>query len=77
MKNMLQVAESRSANRKITAITKGRSPPLDRIEVLQYDWFYSRGANEIYHYTASNFKAYPSVADNTFYKHHTLNIDRG
>ena len=71
---MLRVAESRFTNRKITAVTKGRSHPLDRIQMPKHDWFYSKKANEIYHYTAGNFEAYPSASDNTFHKHHTLKV---
>ena len=74
LKNMLRVAESRSTNRKITAVTKGRSRPLDRIQVPGHDWFYSKKANEIYRYTAGNFEAYPAAPDDTFYKHHTLKV---
>ena len=39
---MLRVAESRTINWKLGAITKGRfSLALDRIEVPTHDWFHS------------------------------------
>ena len=74
LKNMIQVAESRATNRKLTAITKGRVRPLDRVEVPKHDWYYSKKYNELYHYDQGNFEAYPNEQGNRFMQHHTLKV---
>ena len=73
MDQMVRVAESRAINRRLGAITKRRfSQALDRIEVPTQDWFHSKKNNEIYHYDAGNFEAYPVTGLGTFHLHHSL-----
>ena len=79
LKEMLRTAETRAVNRKLGAITKGRSKPLDRIETPNHDWFFSEKANELYHHDQGNFEAYPSIDGATgdggrYYLHHTLKV---
>ena len=65
MTELIRVAEERSINRKLTAITKGISNgALDRIEVATHDRFYSGQMHELYHYEAGNSEAYPQKGDN-------------
>ena len=72
---MIQVAEERSINRKLTAITKGiNNGALDQIEVATHDWFYSVKMPKLYHYEAGNFKAYPQKGDNKCDSHHFLKV---
>ena len=72
---MIRVAEERSINMKLTAITKGiNDGPLDRIEVSTHDWFYSIQMRELYHYKAGNFEMYTQKGENKFYTHHFLKV---
>ena len=72
---MIRVAEERSTNRKLTAITKGnKDGALDRIKIATYDWFYSAQTEELYHYEEGNFEAYPQKEGNKFYTHHFLKV---
>ncbi len=74
LKEMRRIAEVRAVNRKISAVKKGRFRPLDRIQVPQHHFYYSKAANELYHYTDGNFEAYPSTGDDEFYHHHTFKV---
>ena len=46
----------------------------NRIEVITHDWFHSKKNNEIYHYDAGNFEAYPATGRGTFHSHHSLKV---
>ena len=74
LQQTIRVAKSRATNRKLGAIIKGRQSTLDRIEVPIHDWFYSKKANEVYHYDAGSFEAYPAVGDGMYFPHHTLKV---
>ena len=58
VKNMLQTARSRAANRKLGAVLKERQSTLDRIQMPTHVWHYSRRAKEVYRYNQGNFEAY-------------------
>ena len=55
MTEMIRVAEERSINRKLIAITKGiNDGALDRIELATHDWFYFFQMHNLYHYKTGN-----------------------
>ena len=75
LNKMIRVAEERSINRKLTAITKGiNNGALDQIEMATHDLFYSVQMRKLYHYEAGNFKVYPQKGDSKFYSHHFLKV---
>ncbi len=74
LKKMIEVAESRAINRKLTATIKGTNRALDRVEIPTHDWFHSSQQNEIYHYDLGNFEAHPAISSKSFFKHHTLKV---
>ena len=43
MKEMARLAKDRDVNRKMTLALKGSRQSLDRIEVPQYEWYYTAG----------------------------------
>ena len=63
---MMIVAEERSINRKLTAITKGnKSGALDRIEIATYDWFHTK--KELYYYEGGGLRHTHGKTENFFY----------
>ena len=71
---MQRTAESRSTNRKLSTILKGRNRPLDRIQIPTHDWFHLCKQNKFYRYYRGNFKAYLNPSGSKFYRHHTLQV---
>ena len=74
LEDMLRVAKSRAANRKLGAITKGKTRPLDRVQIPNHDWFLSKKSQEIFHHVDGNFEAYPRSEGTAYFTHHTLKV---
>ena len=69
------MAESRSINRKLTAVTKGkREGSHNRIEMAQHKWYLSEQTNDLLHHEDGNFAAHPKVDDGHYYAHHSHKV---
>ena len=77
LEGMVRVAESRSINRKLTAVTKGtRESSFNRIEVAQHEWYLSEQTNDLIqlHYEDGNFAAHPKADNGQYYAHHIQKV---
>ena len=69
------MAESRSINRKLTAVTKGTSESsLNRIEVAHHECYLSEQTNDLLHHEDGNFAAHPKAEDGQYHAHHSQKI---
>ena len=45
---------------------------LDRVQIMNHDWFLLDQKGEMYRYTEGNFGTFPGACDDRFYIHHSL-----
>ena len=74
LKDMRTIIKTNALNRKLTSVTKGPRGVLDRLQVPTHTWFHSPSLNELYHYDAGVFEAYPAYDDTSFHTYHTIKI---
>ena len=75
LEEMIRVAELRSINKKITAVTKGRhESSLNKIEVTQHEWYFSKLTQDLLRHDDRKFVALLSAGKNKFHSHHSQKV---